>query len=199
VRAGLGGTSMRLLIMGPPGAGNTTQAAYLAHHLGVPAISAREVFSAHLSAPTQLGLQAKAYVEAGVELPDRVANEMARDRLVRQDARHGWVLHGYPLSLAQVRALDELSSNCGHTLDAVLFLGVPDPLLVGRLLRHGSGDGVEAIESRVRAYGERIQSVMSAYMRRGILQIVDGRGSDPEVRQRCIAAAAAAKSRVALV
>jgi adenylate kinase len=190
---------MRLLIMGPPGTGKSTQAAYLAHDLGVPSISAGEVFSTHLSAPTQLGLEAKAYLDAGVEVPDRVANEMARDRLVRQDARHGWVLHDYPLSLAQARALDELSSNCGHTLDAVLFLGVPEPALVGRLLHHGSGDGVEAIESRSRIYGDRIQPVMTAYMRRGILQVIDGRGSVSEVRERCLTAAAAARSRVALV
>jgi len=198
VRTGLGVTSMRVLVMGPPGAGSSTHAAYLAHHLGVPAICAGEVFSAHLSARTQLGLQAKAYVDAGVEVPDRVTSEMTRSRLVHQDARHGWVLHDYPLSLAQVRTLDELCSNCGHTLDAVIFLGVPETLLVSRLLRHGSGDGVEVIESRLRTYGDRIQPVMSAYLRRGILQVVDGRGSDSEVRQRCVAAAAAAQSRVAV-
>ena len=123
---------------------------------------------------------------------------MTRDRLVQQDARHGWVLHDYPLSLAQVSALDELCGNCGHTLDAVIFLGVPETVLVSRLLQHGSRDGVEVIESRLRAYEDRIQPVMSAYLRRGILQVVDGRGSDSELRQRCIAAAAAAQSRVAV-
>jgi adenylate kinase len=199
VRTRPGGSSMRVLIMGPPGAGSSTQAAYLAHHLGVPAICAGDVFTAHLSARTQLGLHAKAYVDAGVEVPDRVASEMTRNRLVQQDARHGWVLHDYPLTLAQVGALDELCGNCGHTLDAVIFLGVPETLLVSRLLHDGSGDGVEAIESRLRAYGDRIQPVMSAYLRRGILQVVDGRGSDSEVRQRCIAAVAAAQSRAALV
>lgn len=198
MRTGPPGTSMRLLIMGPPGAGTSRHAAYLAQHLGLPAICAGEVFTGHLSARTQLGLLAKAYVDAGVEVPDRVASEMTRSRLVQQDARHGWVLHGYPLNLAQVGALDELCGNCGHTLDAVIFLGVPETLLVSRLLRRGSGDGVEVIESRLRAYEARIQPVMSAYLRRGILQVVDGRGSDSELRQRCIAAAAAAQSRVAV-
>ena len=193
-----GVASMRVLIMGPPGAGCSRQAAHLAHNLGVAAISADEAFLAHLSARTQLGLQATAFVDAGLVVPDRVTSEMTRDRLVQQDARHGWVLHDYPLNLAQLCALDELCSNCGHSLDAVIFLGVPETVLVGRLLRPGNDDGVEDIESRLRAYEKRIQPVMSAYMRRGILQVVDGRGSDPEVRQRCVAAAVAAKSRFAL-
>jgi len=197
VRNGPGVASMRLLIMAPPGAGSRTHAAYLAHHLGVPAISADEAFSAHLSARTQLGIQAQAYVDAGAEVPDRVISETIRNRLVQRGARHGWVLHDHPLSLAQLRALDELCSNCGHTLDAAIFVGVPETLLVGRLVRPGSGDGVDAIESRLRVYEQRIQPVMSAYMRRGILQIVDGRGSDSEVGQRCLAAVSEARSRVA--
>jgi adenylate kinase len=198
MRTGPGVTSMRVLIMGPPGAGSSRHAAYLAHHLDIPAICAGEVFTEHLSARTQLGLLARAFVDAGVEVPDRISSEMTRSRLVQQDARHGWVLYDYPLSLAQVRALDELCGNCGHTLDAVIFLGVPETLLVSRLLQDTSGDGVEVIESSLRAYGDRIQPVMSAYLRRGILQVVDGRGSDSEVGQRCIAAAAAAQSRVAV-
>jgi adenylate kinase len=187
---------MRLLIMGAPGAGKSTQAAYLAHELGFPAISASDVSRAHVSAPTQLGLEAKVYVDAGLDVPDRVTNEIIRDRLVQQDAKHGWILHGYPRTLAQVNALHELCINCGHTLDAVIFLGVPDRVLVGRLLLQGSGD-VQDLENRLSLYREQTVLIMSAYLRLGVLQVVDGRGSVSEVRERCLAAATGARSRVA--
>jgi len=190
---------MRLLIMGLPGSGKRTQAAYLAQDLGVPAISARDVSRSHLYAPTSLGLEAQGHLDRGGGIPDRVTHEMIRDRLVQQDAKYGWLLHGYPRTAAQLDALDELCDNCGHTLDAVILLGVPEPVLLGRLPRRASDDVVAAMERRLRLHREQTDPLVAAYLRRGILTVVDGRGSISEVRARCAAAASDAKSRVALV
>jgi adenylate kinase len=122
---------------------------------------------------------------------------MIRTRLVQQDAKHGWILHGYPRTLAQMNALDELCTNCGHTLDAVILLGVPDPVLVGRLLPHHRGEVVDGLERRLALDREKTLPLMSAYLRKGILQVVDGRGSASEVGERCLAAAHQARSRLA--
>ena len=100
--------------MGPPGAGKGTQAARLATALGVPAISTGEIFRANVEAQTPLGREAKRYLNAGRYVPDNVTNGLVRERLQHSDAERGWLLDGYPRTLAQLDALDDMTASDGE-------------------------------------------------------------------------------------
>jgi len=108
---------MRILLMGPPGAGKGTQAVVLAERLGVPHISTGDIFRANVAGGTPLGLEAKRYMDAGDYVPDSVTNDMVRDRLGQDDARNGFLLDGYPRTLAQVDELDAMLAANGSSLD----------------------------------------------------------------------------------
>ena len=111
---------MRVVLLGPPGAGKGTQAQFIAGKLGVPAISTGDIFRANVSGKTELGLQVKAIVDAGDYVPDSLTNELVTDRLSQADADGGFLLDGYPRTPDQVRYLEELLSSRGHQLDAVI-------------------------------------------------------------------------------
>lgn len=124
---------MRVVLVGPPGAGKGTQAQFLASHLAVPKISTGDIFRANVSQGTPLGLEAKAYMEAGDLVPDEVTNGMVRDRLGEDDAREGFLLDGYPRNVAQAEWLGKLLAEMGTRLDVVLELVVDDDEVVRRL------------------------------------------------------------------
>ena len=109
---------MRLIIMGPPGAGKGTQAKFVAEHFGIPAISTGDIFRANVSQGTPLGLEAKRFMDAGEYVPDEVTNRMVRNRIDEDDAAPGFLLDGYPRTLAQVEELDGMITFTGHALDA---------------------------------------------------------------------------------
>jgi adenylate kinase len=115
---------MRVLFMGPPGAGKGTQAALVAEHFGVPQISTGDIFRANAAAGTELGLIAKRYMKAGEYVPDEVTNDMVRARLAEPDARQGFLLDGYPRTVDQVARLDEMLADLGTSLDGVIVLQV---------------------------------------------------------------------------
>ena len=115
---------MRLLIMGPPGAGKGTQAAHLAEWAGVPAISTGDILRANVSNGTVLGVQARHFMDAGEYVADSLTNSMVRSRIAEPDASHGFLLDGYPRTLAQVVELDAMLEAGGHVLDAVVALTV---------------------------------------------------------------------------
>ncbi|WEH41455.1 adenylate kinase [Streptomyces sp. NBC_01218] len=124
---------MRIVLVGPPGAGKGTQAAYLAKNLSIPHISTGDLFRANISQGTDLGKQARSYMDKGQLVPDEVTNAMAEDRMSQPDAAGGFLLDGFPRNVGQAEALDEMLKNKGVALDAVLDLEVPEDEVVKRI------------------------------------------------------------------
>ncbi|MFE7383538.1 adenylate kinase [Streptomyces zhihengii] len=124
---------MRIVLVGPPGAGKGTQAAFLAKNLSIPHISTGDLFRANISQGTELGKQAKAYMDAGNLVPDEVTIGMAKDRMSQPDAVNGFLLDGFPRNVGQAEALDEMLQGEGVALDAVLDLEVPEDEVVKRI------------------------------------------------------------------
>ena len=124
---------MRLVLVGPPGAGKGTQAEFIAAHLAVPKISTGDIFRANLAGGTPLGLEAKRYMESGQLVPDEVTINMVRDRLAEADAADGFLLDGFPRTLPQATALDKLLADLGVGLDVVLELVVDNDEVIRRL------------------------------------------------------------------
>lgn len=124
---------MRVIMLGPPGAGKGTQASRIAERHGVPHISTGDMFRANLKNETPLGVEAKRYMDAGELVPDDVTNRMVDDRLTWEDASAGWVLDGFPRTLPQAVALDGILADNGTSIDVVLRFAVDDDEVVGRL------------------------------------------------------------------
>jgi adenylate kinase len=184
---------MRLILMGPPGAGKGTQARFVADHFGVPAISTGDIFRANVSQGTPLGVEAKRYMDAGEYVPDEVTNRMVRNRIDEVDAAPGFLLDGYPRTLAQVTELDGMIEFTGHRLDAVVVLTVDSEELVQRLLQRAVTDGraddtEDVIRRRQEVYLEQTEPLIEVYRERGILVEVDGMGEVDDVTARIFAA-----------
>jgi adenylate kinase len=124
---------MRIVLVGPPGAGKGTQAVRLAEKLGIPHISTGDLFRANISRQTELGKLAKSYMDAGNLVPDEVTIAMAKDRMEQPDAANGFLLDGFPRNVSQAEALDRLLESEGIKLDAVLDLEVPEEEVVKRI------------------------------------------------------------------
>ena len=124
---------MRLVLVGPPGAGKGTQAEYIAAHLGVPKISTGDIFRANVGQATPLGREAKAYMDAGDLVPDKITIAMVRDRLAQPDAKNGFLLDGFPRNVAQARVLAEILEALDSHLDVVVDLEVDHDEVVRRL------------------------------------------------------------------
>jgi adenylate kinase len=175
--------------MGPPGAGKGTQARFIAEHFGIPAISTGDIFRANVSAGTPLGVEAKRYMDAGEYVPDAVTNRMVRNRIDEPDATNGFLLDGYPRTVAQVEELDGMIRYTGHQLDAVLCLVVDKDEVVTRLLQRaeieGRADDTEdVIRRRQEVYLEQTAPLIEVYKDRGILVEVDGLGEVDDVTKR---------------
>lgn len=183
---------MRLIIMGPPGAGKGTQAKVVAARCGIPAISTGDIFRANVGQGTPLGVEAKRFMDAGEYVPDEVTNQMVRDRLAEDDCAPGFLLDGYPRTVAQVEVLDGILAE-GDPLDAALVLTVDDEELVQRLLHRAqtegrSDDTEDVIRKRQQVYNEQTAPLLEVYDARGLLVRVDGMGEVDEVTQRIGAA-----------
>lgn len=124
---------MRIVLVGPPGAGKGTQAAFLAKNLSIPHISTGDLFRANISQQTELGKLAKSYMDAGNLVPDEVTIGMAKDRMEQPDAENGFLLDGFPRNVSQAEALDEMLQSESMKLDAVLDLEVPEEEVVKRI------------------------------------------------------------------
>ena len=180
---------MRLILMGPPGAGKGTQAKFVAEHFEIPAISTGDIFRANVSEGTELGLEAKRYMDAGEYVPDEVTNRMVRNRIDEPDADPGFLLDGYPRTLAQVEELDGMIEYTGHRLDAVVVLTVDQDEIVDRLLQRAQVEGraddtEDVIRRRQEVYVEQTEPLIDVYRDRDILVEVDGLGEVSEVTQR---------------
>jgi len=183
---------MRIILMGPPGAGKGTQAKVVAARLEIPAISTGDIFRANVSEGTPLGLEAKRYMDAGDYVPDEVTNGMVRGRIAESDARNGFLLDGYPRTVAQVAELDAMLESSGHAIDAAVVLTVDEDELVQRLLTRakieGRADDTEdVIRKRQNVYNEQTAPLLEVYAGRGLLVEVDGMGEVAEVTDRVFA------------
>jgi adenylate kinase len=184
---------MRLLLMGPPGAGKGTQAAIVSAELGVPHVSTGDIFRANVSEGTPLGVEAKRYMDAGDYVPDSVTNAMVRDRLAEPDAAKGFVLDGYPRTLAQVGELDDMLTGASSGLDRVIELTVDREEVVARLraraVEQGRTDDTEdVIRRRQELYAEETAPLVEVYAQRGLLAQVDGLGTVEAVTARILQA-----------
>jgi adenylate kinase len=183
---------LRLLILGPPGAGKGTQAARVAERYGIPAISTGDIFRKNIADRTPLGLRVDEIVKSGGYVPDEVTNDLIRDRLSWPDAAGGFLLDGYPRTLAQVAELDRMLTAAGTVLDAVLELTAEADEVVERLLKRAeiegrADDNEEVIRHRQKVYVEQTAPLSEVYAARGLLRSVDGMGEVDDVTARLVA------------
>jgi adenylate kinase len=184
---------MRLLIMGPPGAGKGTQAKRIAEHYGIPAISTGDIFRAMKTSDTPLARQVRAIMESGGYVSDEITNEIVKDRLAQSDCDAGFLLDGYPRTLQQVQTLDDYLAETDRPLDAVVSLLADIDEVVARLLKRAeidgrSDDNEETIRVRLQVYAEQTEPLLEVYRSRGTLVEVDGLGPIDEVSERVFAA-----------
>ena len=182
-------SARRLLLLGPPGAGNGTQALRLVQRLGIPQISTGDMPRAAVAAGSAVGRQAKSFMDAGKLVPDAVVIGVAGERLGRPDAKAGFILDGFPRTVAQAEALDRMLPKLGVTLERCVALRVEEEQLVERLLRRAeiegrSDDNEHAIRERMREYQEKTKPLIEYYRGRGVLREVDGLGTVDEVARR---------------
>jgi adenylate kinase len=182
---------MRLILFGPPGAGKGTQATAISEELSVPHIATGDILRDNVRNETELGVRAKQYMDQGDLVPDEVVIGMLDERISRDDAADGFLLDGYPRTVAQAEALDAALAADGRAIDAVIRLLVDDDELVSRLLRRAeeqgrSDDTREVIENRLAVYRNETEPLVDLYRERGLLREVEGTGPVAEVRQRIL-------------
>jgi adenylate kinase len=180
---------MRLIIVGPPGAGKGTQAERIAAEFAIPAISTGDIFRANIKNGTELGKQVQDILASGGYVTDDITNAIVRDRLFQDDAEQGFLLDGYPRTSAQVAELDAILAEHGHALDAVLELTVDEDAVVDRLLKRAEVEGraddtEDVIRERQAIYRRETAPLTAVYAERGLLVQVDGMGPVDEVFER---------------
>ena len=205
---------MRLVLVGPPGAGKGTQAAFLAAHYSIPHISTGDIFRANLKASTPLGLQAKGFMDSGQLVPDEVTNEMVKDRLTHDDTANGFLLDGFPRNTVQAEVLRAFLAEKRTPLDAVLELAIDNEIIIKRLssrltckacgapaapdatacptcggeLYQREDDKVEVIAKRLAVYEEQTAPIVHFYRTEGLLITISADGDVSEVTDRAITA-----------
>ncbi|MFC4604700.1 adenylate kinase [Rhodococcus kronopolitis] len=178
---------MRLVLLGPPGAGKGTQAAILSEKLGVPAISTGDLFRANIGQQTALGLEAKKYMDAGDLVPSEITNNMVKARVAEPDAVNGFLLDGFPRTVDQALALEDILAGLGVKLDGVLAFEVADDVVVERMLGRGRADDTEdVIRNRMRVYREETAPLLDHYA--DSVVTVDAVGEVDDVNARALAA-----------
>jgi adenylate kinase len=206
-------TAMRIILLGPPGAGKGTQAVRLAAHLGVPHISTGDILRHEVAAGTDLGRKAERYIQAGELVPDDLVIEMTKKRLAREDAKAGFILDGFPRTLAQAEALDEIAAidlvinlfldpsdlvkrSTGRRVckkcDANYHVHMNPPAKEGVCDRCGEelvlrkDDRIDVVETRIERYEEKTKPLVDHYGKKGILMQVYGSGMIEEVFERIL-------------
>ena len=209
---------MRLVLVGPPGAGKGTQAQFLAAHYSIPHISTGDIFRANLKAGTELGNQAKSFMDRGELVPDSVTNEMVKDRLTHDDVANGFLLDGFPRNVAQAEVLRAILAEKKTPLHAVLEFSLADEEIIARLssrrtcrdcgapsvgvekcptcggeVYQREDDKAEVITRRLEVYAEQTAPIISFYRNEGLLISVSAVGNVEDIT----ASAISALSRVA--
>jgi adenylate kinase len=194
---------VRVVLLGPPGAGKGTQAQIIAGRVGVPAISTGDIFRANVSGQTELGRKAKTYMDAGDLVPDEITVAMVKDRLAEPDAKAGFLLDGFPRTIAQAEQLRDSLAEMGQALDCVLELVVEEEELVRRLsgrrmlvdgqMIQREDDKPETVRHRLRVYREQTAPLSGFYEAEGLLARIDAIGEIEEVTARALAACGASE------
>ena len=190
---------MRLILLGPPGAGKGTQSQRLVEEYGIVQLSTGDMLRAAIKAETPVGLKAKDIMSRGELVPDEVVVGIISERLDHDDARNGFVLDGFPRTIAQADALDRLLDGKAHELDAVIELKVDEALLIERIRNRleqmqargeqpRPDDNPEAMKIRLEAYRQQTAPLIGYYARKGKLKTVDGMASMDEVARSIDAA-----------
>jgi adenylate kinase len=204
---------MRLVLVGPPGAGKGTQAQFLAAHYSIPHISTGDIFRANLKAGTPLGLQAKGFMDNGELVPDSVTNEMVKDRLTHDDVANGFLLDGFPRNVAQAEVLRAILAEKKTPLHAVLEFSLANEEIVARLssrrtckdcfqpsvgvdkcpscggdVYQREDDKAEVIARRLEVYQEQTAPIISFYRNEGLLITVGALGSVEDITAHAISA-----------
>jgi adenylate kinase len=182
-------SATRIVLLGPPGAGKGTQAATLVEDLGIPHVSTGDMLRAAVKAGTPVGLKAKAVMEAGELVSDEIVIGIAEERLSEDDASKGFLLDGFPRTIAQAEALEGLLAKLAVELDCCLALTVENESVVQRLLKRAeiegrADDNEETIRERMRVYDQETAPLLDFYRSRGRLVEVSGMGTIEEVGQR---------------
>jgi adenylate kinase len=189
---------VRVVLLGPPGAGKGTQAQIIAGKLNVPAISTGDIFRANVSGKSELGLKVKAYLDAGDLVPDEITVAMVKDRLAEPDAKAGFLLDGFPRSIPQAEQLRESLRELGQSLDRVLELVVEEDELVRRLsgrrmlvdgeMVQRDDDRPETVRHRLQVYREQTEPLSGFYESAGLLARINAIGEVEEVTTRALQA-----------
>lgn len=183
---------MRLILLGPPGAGKGTQAARLTEKFKIPQLSTGDMLRAAVKAGTPVGLQAKAVMDAGGLVSDEIVCGIISDRIEEADAANGFILDGFPRTVAQAKALDELLAKKAMDLDAIVELKVDENALLARIEKRAAetlaaggavraDDNPEAFKVRLVSYREQTAPVSAYYASKGVLKTVDGMAPIDEV------------------
>lgn len=178
---------MRLVFLGPPGAGKGTQAELLSETLGIPHISTGDLFRANISQGTAIGIEAKKYLDAGDLVPPEITVDMVRARLNEPDASKGFILDGFPRSIEQAEALNSILADLDTELDAVVSFVVDPDVVVERMLTRGRADDTEdVIRNRMAVYDKETAPLLEYYGDQ--VKTVDAVGEVDEVHQRVLSA-----------
>jgi adenylate kinase len=182
-------SSARIVLLGPPGAGKGTQAAAIVDALGIPHISTGDMLRAAVKAGTPVGLKAKAIMDSGELVSDEIVIGIAEERLAEKDAKAGFLLDGFPRTLAQADALERLLTKLDCKLDVCLALSVDSEAVVQRLIKRAeiegrADDNEETIRERMRVYDQETAPLVEFYKSRDRLAVVSGMGTVEEVQDR---------------
>ncbi|MEM7483370.1 MAG: adenylate kinase [Acidobacteriota bacterium] len=173
---------MRLVLLGPPNSGKGTQAAQLAEHLGIPAISTGDMLREAVAEGSELGRRVDSIMQSGRLVDDETMAAVVRERLAKVDAAKGFLLDGYPRTLPQVETLEGLLADADRELDAAVQIVVPKEILIERALARGrKDDSAEVMEERLKVYGELTAPLVGYYGGRSLLRTVDGDRSIDQV------------------
>lgn len=178
---------MRLIFIGPPGAGKGTQAKKISEKYSIPHISTGDMLREHRKSGTELGMKAESYMNKGELVPDDVILDMIKDRLSQDDCRkNGFLLDGFPRNLEQKQALDKLLNDIGMSIDKVLVLEVPDDVLTKRLLNRAKKEGrtddtEDVIKNRLKVYHDITSPIIDSYKNDGLVYTVNGVGDIDDI------------------